>query len=99
MSCARSAPRHPAPPRSTLHHPAHRQRRPRPAAISVFKTLLLVDSAHYPETLGCCLLINVPFVFKAVWALFRPLAPWWPRAPHPMHGSAARVGPRTAAVP
>ena len=32
-----------------------------------------IDQDHYPETLGKTCIINVPFVFKAVWGLVRPM--------------------------
>lgn len=29
--------------------------------------------SYYPEELGCCLLVNVPYVFHLIWKLLSPV--------------------------
>lgn len=38
-------------------------------AISFIKSMSAVDSNHYPERLGCCLIINAPFMLSLTWSV------------------------------
>lgn len=41
--------------------------------IGFAKNLIHTMQSYYPEELGCCLLVNVPFVFKLLWKLVSPI--------------------------
>lgn len=40
-------------------------------AVDVFKGIAAVDQPNYPETMGCTLVVNAPWVFTAIWSVVR----------------------------
>ena len=38
----------------------------------IFRETIKLDSTYYPERLGSMVIINAPFLFKALWAMVRP---------------------------
>eukprot|EP00298_Acanthocystis_sp_HF-20_P014264 c20701_g1_i1.p1 GENE.c20701_g1_i1~~c20701_g1_i1.p1 ORF type:complete len:295 (+),score=108.74 c20701_g1_i1:126-887(+) len=43
-----------------------------PAALQVFKKCIEIDQSFYPETLQAVFFINIPVIFKALWAVVKP---------------------------
>jgi len=45
---------------------------PNTTAMSVFKLILGIDQAHYPERLFTTFILNAPWIFSGIWAVVRP---------------------------